>query len=395
MHSFKLAWQLLRRDWRSGELTTLFSALLIAVAAVLAVSLLTDRLTSGMTRESAELIGGDLVISSTREPDPAWRELGRELGLATAIIYRFDSVLFYKDNMLLCSIKAVGDGYPLLGKLKTSDDTATPAIEADDIPLPGTAWVDRRVLERLRVQLGDEVNFGAITLRIDRILSYEPDQGNSLFQFSPRVMVNEADLQRAQVLGPGSRIRYRTLFHGDDVGALQTLKTRLQGRLGAGHRLIEPTAEENRPAEALSNAIHYLRIATLLSIVLAAITIALTARRYSERQYDISAMMRCLGAGQHAVLRVYLYQLLLLTTLAVLLAAVPGWFVHRAVLQLLKPLLPLELPAPGLSPWWAAGGTAFLLMAGFALPPVLRLADTPPLRVLRRELDPAPLSHHT
>ena len=389
MRTFSLATQLLRRDWRSGELATLVGALLIAVTAVLTIALITDRLTAGMARESAELIGGDLVIVSTREPDPGWRQLGAELGLASARIHLFDSVIFAGDDMLLSSVKAVSDSYPLLGQLEVAPAPGEPSAPVAGIPSPGNAWVDARVLERLNANVGDSINFGATTLTIERILTLEPDEGGGLFSFAPRILINEADLEPAQVLGPGSRIRYRTLFLGANSEAL---RQRLEPTLGVGHRLLEPDGADNRASAALLKATQYIRIATLLSLVLAAIAIALTAKRYSERHYDVSAMLRCLGAQQHAIFRLYVYQLGLLTAATTAAAAVLGWLAHLAVLQVLQPLLPVALPQPGAGPWLVAVGSAFLLIAGFALPPVLRLASTPPLRVLRRDLSPVPVS---
>ncbi|HLS97899.1 MAG: hypothetical protein RBR91_11685 [Porticoccaceae bacterium] len=390
MRAFTLARQLLRRDWRSGELATLIFALVIAVTSVCAIALVTDRLTQGMVRESAELIGGDLVIQSSRAPDPAWLALGEDLGLATARVHSFDSVLFFGDNMLLSGIKAVSDGYPLIGKLKVRDgQPGSAAMAIDGGPTPGNAWVDARVLERLGARIGDRVEFGAISLRVDKVLSYEPDQGNSLFQLAPRVLIHEADLAPAEVLGPGSRIRYRYLFHGDNAPQLAAL---LAPRLSAGHELREPTSGESRAAEALVRAIQYIKLTTLLAIVLAAIAIALAARRYSERHYDVSAMLRCLGAQQRAILRLYGYQLLLLTGGAVLVGSILGWLTHLLVVAVIAPLLPVALPPPGLAPLASGAGTALLLVAGFALPPVLRLADSSPLRVFRRDLAPIPLS---
>ncbi|KJS08027.1 MAG: hypothetical protein VR73_07250, partial [Gammaproteobacteria bacterium BRH_c0] len=389
MRIFPLACQLLRRDWRSGELATLVFALLIAVSSVCAIALVTDRLTQGMVRESAELIGGDLVIRSSREQDPAWLALGDELGLTSATVYSFDSVLFFGDELLLSGIKAVTDNYPLIGKLKVSDSREGEAREVDGGPPPGQAWVDPRVLERLGASIGDEVFFGSTTLQIGKILTYEPDQGNSLFQLAPRVLINAADLSPAEVLGPGSRIRYRQLYHGSNAPAL---KARIEPLLSVGHELVEPTSRESRASEALVRAIQYIKLSTLLAIVLAAIAIALAARRYSERHYDVSAMLRCLGAQHRDIVRLYVYQLLMLTGLAVVTGTVIGWLAHEAVLAVIQPLLPITLPPAGFQPLLIAASTGLLLVIGFALPPVLRLADSSPLRVFRRDLAPIPLS---
>ncbi len=389
MRLFRLSQRLLRRDWRAGELRTLIFALVVAVAAVACIGLVTDRLTKAMARESAELIGGDLVIRSTREPDPSWLAMGRALGMATARIYTLDSVLFHGDDMLLAGIKAVTDNYPLRGRLRVAESRGGPSRPAAGIPPAGSAWVDPRVLDRLNAELGDEVQFGAMTLRLEKLLTYEPDQGNNLFQLAPRVLINAADLDRAQVLGPGSRVRYRTLFAGDNAPAL---RAQLEPLMTTGHRIMAPLAGEGGATEALVDALQFVKLAALLAIVLAAIAIALAARRYSERHYDLSAMLRCLGARQGEVTRLYLYQLALFTASAVVAGCLAGWALHWLLAKGLEPLLATPLPAPGLLPLVAAGGTALLLTAGFALPPVLRLAKVPPLRVFRRDLEPMPLT---
>lgn len=392
MRHFQLAKQLLRRDWRSGEITTLLFALVIAVAAMLMIALTGDRLTRGMSSASAELIGGDLVITSTRTPPDAWLSSARQAGLRATLAYHFDSVVFHGDDMLLCSVKAVGDEYPLLGQLEIRDSLSTPVYRTPDIPAAGTAWADSRVLERLNARLGDSIYFGATELRVTKILTFEPDQGSSLFQFAPRLLVNSADLEAARVLGPGSRIKYRTLIATGKSGDSSLSAFRETIELGPGHRFITPENDDNRASAALKKATQYIRIATLLTIVLCAIAIALCARRYSERQVDISAMLRTLGAHQKDVLRLYIYQLALIGGAAVAIAAGIGWIAHLAVLKVLAPLMPTTLPPAGITPWLSACGSALLLLAGFALPPMMRLANTPTLRILRKDLQPPPVA---
>lgn len=384
-----LALKLLRRDWQSGELRTLIYALVVAVAAVASIGLITDRLTSAMVRESAELIGGDLVVDTTREPDPAWLQQGRDLGMATAEVLTFDSVVFHGDTMLLAGIKAVSDNYPLRGNLRVADTPGGESRSTRDIPAPGAAWVDPRVLDRLAAQPGDTVEFGTTHLRLEKVLTYEPDQGNALFQFAPRILINATDLEEAEVLGPGSRVRYRYLFAGDNV---DQLREQLEPEMTTGYRLMDPTSEDDAASEALVRATQFIKLSALLVIVLAAIAIALAARRYSERHYDTSAMLRCLGAQQREITRLYLYQLLLFILGAALAGCALGWLVHLGLAAILQPALPTALPPPGPAPLISASATAALLVAGFALPPVLRLARMSPLRVFRRDLSPMPLS---
>ena len=60
------------------------------------------------------------------------------------------------------------------------------------------------------------------------------------------------------------------------------------------------------------------------------------------------------------------------------------------LLYLLSDLLPATPAAPRLWPVLAGFATGLITLAGFALPPVMRLRGVPPLRVLRRELTPLP-----
>lgn len=385
MNSFHLACQLLRREWRSGELITLVLALAIAVTAVTGIALVTDRLIKGMVRESAELIGGDVVIRSSRPPDPAWQALGEQQGFATARVYTFDSVVLHGDHMLLAAIKAVSDDYPLIGQLHTSENPRAEPVARQGGPRPGTAWVDPRVLERLEAHIGDEIHFGNTRLTLTQILHYEPDQGNSLFQLAPRVLVHEDDLQASGLIAPGSRVQYRYLFQGANGDQLARA---LEPLLDTGHHLQQPTDGESRATEALLRAIQYIKFSTLMAIILATIAIALAARRYSERQYDVSAMLRCIGAPQRAIIKLYVYQLLMVTATTVLMGLFLGWLAHEAVVRIIAPLLPVALPAAGLLPLATGAGTALLLVIGFALPPLLRLANCSPLRVFRRDLTP-------
>ena len=52
-----------------------------------------------------------------------------------------------------------------------------------------------------------------------------------------------------------------------------------------------------------------------------------------------------------------------------------------------------DLPPPALRTYWLGLITAIVVLIGFALPPLLGLKRVPPARVLRRDLEPPPLSH--
>jgi putative ABC transport system permease protein len=121
-------------------------------------------------------------------------------------------------------------------------------------------------------------------------------------------------------------------------------------------------------------------------VVLAAVAIALAARRYVQRHLDPCAVMRCLGATQMLLLRLYLGQFAVLGVLAAAVGCALGYLAHFALHAWLAQLLATTLPPPGLLPAVQGVAVGLLLLFGFAVPPLLQLRQVSTLRVLRREL---------
>lgn len=386
----KLALRLLLRDWRAGELRILLSALLIAVAATSAIGFFTDRLHQGMGNQSAELLGADLVLRSPRPVDPGWLEQARVYGLRQNQIMEFPSVVLHGDNLQLCDIKAVVPGYPLRGVLRTAAKPFDAGSDTREIPQPGTAWVESRLLPLLQVQVGDVITLGDRSLRIARILTFEPGGAGNFAALAPAVLISRYDAEHAGVLAPGSRLTLSYQFAGASE-AIARYKLWLIPRLGPSDHLNDIHDGQPAIAAALDRAERYLGLASLAAVLLAAIAIAMGARRYSERHYDVSAMLRCLGAGQNDIVVLYLLQLLLIGLVGSSLGLLLGYSVQFGLLALLSGLLPAQLPPPGPLPALLGLFTGLVVLAGFGVPPVLRLRNVPALRVLRRDLAPMPL----
>ena len=387
----RLAGRLLLRDWRAGELRVLLSALIIAVTATTAIGFFTDRLQRAMVHQSAELLGGDLRLRGPRPVDEAWLERSRQLGLEHERVLEFPSVVVGGEQFQLSSIQAVGAGFPLRGDVRTAQEPYGPEQVARGIPAPGEAWVEPRLLPLLDIAVGGTLELGSRTLRVTRVLTFEPGAGGNFASLAPRVLINRADVEPAGVLRPGSRVQYYDYFAGPGP-ALERYKAWLQPRLAASQRLLDVHEGRPRVGAALDRAEQYLGLASLVAVLLAGVAIAMGARRYSERHFDMSAVLRCLGAGQDDILALFLPQLLWLGLVGGIIGTALGYGVQAGLFQLLKGLLPAQLPPPGWAPAGVGLLTGLTVLAGFGLPPVMRLRRVPALRVLRRELTPMPLS---
>ncbi len=391
MSRFNLALRLLWRDSRSGELTILILALIIAVTSSTAIAVFSDRLQRTMTDQAADFLAADLVIASPGPVLAGWLEKAMQLNLTQARALEFSSVLIEHDELLLAGIKAVSSAYPLRGFLKTTTGNYSDETIARNGPEKGTAWLEKRILPALKLKLGDQLTVGEKQLTITHIITYEPDKKGDFYSFSPRVMINEADLQATGILQPGSHVHYFFQFTGE-AKALAEFKQWIKPRLNPSQRILD--IHEDRPelGAALNRAERYLGLSSILVILISGVAIAMATRRYTERHFNATAILRCLGCKQNEILWLYCSQFIVLGLAASILGCLFGWFAQEALFHLLKGLLPQHVSRPGLSSVFFGFIIGMAVLLGFALPPLLRLKQVSPLRVLRRELEPLPSS---
>jgi putative ABC transport system permease protein len=391
MSRFNLALRMLWRDSRSGELTILILALIIAVTSSTAIALFSDRLQRTMTNQTAEFLAADFVVASPAPIPADWLARATQLDLAQARTAEFSSVLIEHDELLLAGVKAVSAAYPLRGFLKTSTaDYSTETITHNG-PELGTAWVESRILPALKLKLGDLLTVGEKQLTITRIITYEPDKKGDFYSFSPRVMINEADLETTGIVQPGSHVHYFFQFTGE-AKALAEFKQWLKPQLNPSQRLMDIHEDRPEVGSALERAERYLGLSSIVVLLISGVAIAMATRRYTERHFNATALLRCLGCKQNEILWLYSSQFVVLGLVASAIGCLLGWFAQEALFQLLRGLLPQHVASPGLLAVFFGFIIGMAVLLGFALPPLLRLKQVSPLRVLRRELEPLPSS---
>ncbi|MGH8389060.1 MAG: ABC transporter permease [Pseudomonas sp.] len=387
---FSLAIRQLLRDARAGELRVLFFALLVAVAASTAIGYFGARLNGAMMLRATEFLGADLVLEGSSAARPEQIKSGIELGLEHAQVVEFSSVIATDNGIQLSSIKAADAVYPLRGELKSALAPFAPQ-EAGGGPKSGEAWVEARLLTALDLKIGDSVDVGMKTLKLARVLTYEPDRAGNFYSLTPRVLINLDDLAATGVVQPGSRVSYRELWRGKPE-ALETYRQLIKPGLAANQRIQDARDGNRQIGGALGKAERYLNMASLVAVLLAGVAVALSATRFATRRFDASALLRCLGLSRRETMVLFSLQLTVLGLLASISGAVIGWLAQLGLFALLHDLLPTDVPPGGLFPAIAGIGTGLVALAGFALPPLAALGRVPPLRVLRRDMLPIPSS---
>lgn len=388
MNLLRHAWRALRREALAGDLLTVFAALVLGVAVMTAVGTLVNRVNLALTGSAAEMLGGDLGVAGRDDPPAAFAEEAQRRGLAHTRLASFGSVLFQGDASQMASIKAVEAGYPLRGALRVRATPGGALIADAGMPAKGQAYADPRLLQALALKAGDDLEFGAGTLRIAGIIESEPDAGGDLLTLSPTLLVNRADVEGTGLLGPGSRINYRVMFAGpaaDIASFRQWLLPQVKGM-----RLLSVNDTQRGVRQAFDLAGRFLGLSALLAVLLAGVATALAANRFALRRIDQVAILRCLGARQRDILAGLALQLLMLAVPACAIGIGLGMAAQEGLVQVLGSLVPQRLPLPEAMPALTGAGIGLLLLFGFGLPPLLRLRGVPPMRVLNRSFAALP-----
>ena len=382
------------RDWRAGELRFLLLALVVAVASLSSVGFFIDRMRTGIERDAHQLLGADLVVSSDQPLRAEWLAdaARRNLSVAQTTVFPSMALAGSGETALsqLASVKAVTPGYPLRGSLKLVAEGATAGMPTQAVPAAGTVWVDPAVLATLHVKLGQSLKLGDKLFTIERAIAVEPDRGAAFMNFAPRVMLAAADLPATNLIQAGSRVTYRLLVAGTPA-AVKAFQQMLEGAIERDklRGLRIESLESGRPEmrTTLDRAQRFLSLVGLLSAMLAAVAIAMAARRFMVRHVDACAMLRCLGLTQAQVSVLYLFEFLLIGLVGSVIGMALGFAAHFVLLEWLGRMLVDQLPPATWLPGVQAMATGLILLIGFAIPPVLQLRNVPHNRVIRREQD--------
>ncbi|MDO8374458.1 MAG: ABC transporter permease [Polaromonas sp.] len=389
----KLGWRTLLRDLRAGELRLLIVAVTLAVAALTAVGFFADRLKGGLQRDARQLLGGDAVLRSDGMTPEVFIDRARSLGLQVTSTVTFPTMGRAREEdggaSKLVAFKAVPEGYPLRGTLQVAPSPEAAGAATREVPAPGTAWADASLLDALGLRIGQTLLMGDARFTLARVIVQEPDRGGGFANFSPRVMINSADLAATGLIQPASRTNYRFAIAGSDAAVKTYVQWATQEIKKAEWRGVRIESLESGSPEmrqTLDRAEKFLNLVALLAALLSAVAVAIVARGFASKHLDDCAMLRVLGQPQRTIALAYTFEFVLAGMVASALGVLIGFAVHYGFVLLLAGLVETALPFPTLWPVAFGMGMGLTLLLAFGLPPVLQLAQVPPLRVIRRDV---------
>ena len=381
----KLAFKLFSREFRRGELTIIFAAIALAVLTVFSLSAITERIGLNIAQKSSDFIAADRRLSSNHAVDSKLLTKANEFGLKTAKVLYFDSMLFANDELVLGSVKAGSEAYPLKGKLTIKDTLTGQEYEVDTGPKSGSIWLSEGLFYTLDVKVGDSVELGAGVFNVSKVLIKEPDAPFFSLSGNKRVLLSYDDIPTTKAVQAGSRVFHRLLFAGNEQ-QLSDYYAWLKPQLKSNQSWQGIKDRQSPLGTNLDRAERFLLLAGLFGIMLAAVAMAVSAKRYCERQYDPVAMMKTLGGSRKVIRNIFLLHLCLVTVFSIVAGLLLGYVLQTVGADYLAKFMGAELPQAGIRPWLLSSFIGLVCALMFSLKPLLDLFDIPPLRVLRRNL---------
>ncbi|HEU4708890.1 MAG TPA: FtsX-like permease family protein [Methylophilaceae bacterium] len=385
MMAWSLGWSQLRSQWASGEVRVLLFALMLAVAATTAVGAFTHRIELALERQGGLLLGGDLVVASHRSLPASYQAQAEQRGMKTAHTLEFPSMVIKGEGSQLAQIKAVSEGFPLRGNLTISRQIDRQGHTTQEVPEPGTLWIEPRLARLLSAEVGSELELGERKFKVGAILQQEPSRGGDMFNYAPRVYMNAQDAASTGLIQFGSRIKYQLLVAGDAKQVVD-FKTWAESHVTDGEKVEDIRTARPEMKSALDRAQKFLGLSAMVGVILAMVAMFLASLPYVQKGLDTYALMRCFGASRRLIVRVLLLQALLLALIGSSIGCLLGYAAQAGLAALAGSLFVESIPAPGWTPALVGMLSGFAILLAVVWPQFRRLSAVPALRILRREL---------
>ncbi len=314
---WRLAGRLLARDWRSGEVLVLLAALVVAVAAMSAVTFFTDRVRSAVSQQAGEALAADLRVESIN-PLPDEMRDGGDAARARDGRHRELSQRRGGRRHDLAGRRARRDGELSAARRRAGRRPRWPARPQNADGYPGA----RRGLGRAEPH-GAPRRRGRRRARSRPAAAHEsrgrssfgPTKAGASWRSRRPCCSTTTTCCASGLLAPGSIAEF--------AGSTPARPPQLEAFRADLVPLLRPQDEvedfrDGRPEvrAAVGNAERFLVLAALVSVLLGGVAVAMAARRFVARRLDAVALMKCLGARHREVLRLNVLQLLILVVAA-------------------------------------------------------------------------------
>jgi putative ABC transport system permease protein len=388
--ALRLAWRQARGGRR--HLAAVFACVALGVGSLVAVGTLGAGLQATLAREAKALLGGDVELRAARplpaEADAALARLASDGARVVAVRELVGMARRpERGDSVLVELKAPAPGYPLYGRLLTTPPAPLTSLLADD-----GAVVQRELLDRLGLAIGDRLVIGTAPLVIRGVVDAEPDRSASLVRLGPRVFLAPMALERTGLVAFGSRVRHRVLVGlppGTSAGDARA--TLARAVVDPGVRVAAYDEAQPGLRRFFSQLTTYLGLVGLASLLVGGIGVAAAVSAFVARQVPAIAALKALGAETRLLVITYALQTQVVALAAGLVGAALGVAIQPLLAAALAGLVPFAL-----EPRVDAATLARAIVMGLAVTllctwaPLASVRSVPAWLILRRDVEASP-----
>lgn len=386
--SWAQIWRIARRDLsgRFRGLRLLIICLFLGVATLATIGSLTASITGELSQRGQVILGGDFEVTMSQrlaseaelaafEREGVLSETVRMQAMAQRTAPRASGT---GPDAILAELKGVDYDYPLYGTLTLRSGKYAPLDPASTVIGAGLA-------DRLDLKPGDRIRFGEAEFAISGIILDEPDRLGEGFTLGPVALVSDLGIQRTGLIQPGSmyEAKYRVKVGplADPAQSIARLKAEFPE---AGLELRDRDRGAPGTARFIERMGQFLSLVGLAALVIAGIGVGNGVASYLATKRQGIATLKILGAGSSDILRIYLVQILAVSTLAIFGGLIAGALIPPAIIAAAGDVLPVK-PGFAIHPLPLAVSAAYGLLIAFifALPPLARARHVPAAGLFR------------
>jgi putative ABC transport system permease protein len=369
-----LAFRLALRELRGGlkGFYIFLACIALGTAAIAAVNSVSQSITDTIASQGQELLAGDVRFElNNREATPQEMNFLRGLG-EVSVSTGLRSMARKPDgsDQALVEVKAVDDAYPLYGTFEAEPNYPLSSLLSGEGGTYG-AVVAPLLLERLGLQIGDELLLGNVKLSITGTVKTEPDALSEGFGFAPRMLVSRKALQASGLIQTGSLVEHAYKIKLEDRGTMNGIQARASREFPAAGWSIR-TSDRAAPSltENITRFTQFLTLVGLTALIVGGVGVANAVRAFLDAKRTTIATFKCLGAPAAVVVWIYLFQIAIIAAGGILTGLVLGALSPMLAAQFLAQFLPVSTD-PTLYPG------ALLLAALFGMLTTLAFAILP------------------
>lgn len=378
------------RELRSGVrgFRIFLACLALGVAAIAAAGSTAEAFRRGLASQAREIMGGDLAVSveqrgftaaevkaMTRVGRVSWAAAGRAMAETAS------------GERRLVELRGVSGNYPLVGQVTLESGGSFREAIAPRDGVEG-AVVERALLERLSLKVGDRILVGELPLEVRGVLLEEPDRLSRGFALGPRVLTRREAVVAGGFLQPGLTFAQTARIALPEGRAPNEARKDLR-------KVIRDRGVRIRDREDAAPGIrwlidqleYFLGFIGLASLVAGGLGVFGAVSAFLEARKPSIAVLKALGGEGPFIRNLYLIQIGALALLGVAI----GLAVGAAAPFVLGGLVPDDIPVPALfavypEPLARAAAFGLLSAAAFSLAPLARARATPPASLFRRDM---------